>query len=140
MQETTDGLRQFLQVDRVVIYYFCAEWNGRVTFEALSHPKYSIWGMTGPDDCFNDEYAALYLAGRVRTIEDIEKAAIALCHRDFLREIQVRANLVVPILTAGGLWGLLVAHHCQGSRGWTPVDIERMKEGAQVLATASSIG
>ena len=139
VQETTDDLRKVLQVDRVVLYYFCARWEGRVTFESLSHAKYSIWGMTGPDECFNDEYAALYLAGRVRTIDDIEAEAIAPCHQKFLREIQVRANLVVPILTADGLWGLLVAHHCRGSRAWTPVDIDRMKQGALVLATASSI-
>ena len=139
VQDTADGLRKSLQVDRVVLYYFCAEWDGRVTFESLSHPQYSIWGMTGPDDCFNEEYAALYVAGRSRAIEDIEVEAIAPCHRDFLREIQVRANLVVPILTADGLWGLLVAHHCKGSRAWTPVDIDRMKQGALVLATSSSI-
>lgn len=139
VQRTTDELRRSLQVDRVVLYYFFAEWEGRVTFESLSNQKFSIFGSTGPDECFNGEYAAMYLAGRVRAIADIEVAAIAPCHRDFLRDIQVRANLVVPILTRKGLWGLLVAHHCQGSRNWTPVDVDRMEQGALVLANASSI-
>ena len=139
VQSTTDELRDLLCVDRVVLYYFFAEWEGRVTFESLSDQKFSIFGSTGPDDCFNGEYAAMYLAGRVRAIDDIEREAIAPCHRDFLREIQVRANLVVPILTPKGLWGLLVAHHCQESKNWTPVDVERMEQGALVLANASSI-
>nr|WP_199332430.1 GAF domain-containing protein [Fischerella sp. FACHB-380] len=137
--QTTNRLRETLQVDRVVLYYFYYQWQGQVTFEALSSEEFSILGSTGPDDCFNDEYAAMYLAGRVRAIPDIESEAIATCHRDFLRQLQVRANLVVPVLTPKGLWGLLVAHHCQAPRQWLPSDIELMQIEAQVLAAAPCI-
>ncbi|MGB3570834.1 MAG: GAF domain-containing protein [Phormidesmis sp.] len=139
VQQTTDELRAFLQVDRVVLYYFYKEWEGRVTFESLSDRRFSILGSTGPDQCFNEEYAALYLDGRVRAIANIETAEIAPCHRDFLRYLSVQANLVVPILTERGLWGLLVAHHCQATRAWLPADIEEVKAGALNLSTAPSI-
>lgn len=139
VQETTDTLRDQLQVDRVVLYYFYRQWEGRVTFESLSAPDYSIFGSTGPDDCFNGEYAALYEAGRVRAIADIETETIAPCHRDFLRGMLVRANLVVPVLTQKGLWGLLVAHHCQGVRPWSDQDIAQMQAGAARLASAPAI-
>jgi GAF domain-containing protein len=139
VQDTTDSLRRFLQVDRVVLYYFYTQWEGQVTFESLSEPALSILGSTGPDQCFNNEYAGLYLAGRARAIADIETATIQPCHRDFLRHLRVRANLVVPILTAHGLWGLLVAHHCQGPRTWLEAEIERMKAAALALAAAPSI-
>ena len=121
------------------MYYFYEQWQGQVTFESLSADKYSILGSTGPSDCFNQEYAALYLEGRIRAIADIELEAIQDCHRDFLRSIQVRANLVVPILIPRGLWGLLVAHHCQSSRNWTVADIELMQTAARTLATDSNI-
>jgi GAF domain-containing protein len=140
VQDTTDELRRFLQTDRVVLYHFYKQWEGQVTFESLSDSRYSIFGSTGPDACFNDEYAELYLAGRVRAISDLTSEPIADCHRDFLLNMQVKANLVVPILTGQGLWGLLVAHHCQGTRSWSAADIEQMQAGALVLATASSIG
>ncbi len=139
VQNTTNDLRHFLQVDRVVLYYFYTQWQGQVTFESLSDRQFSILGSTGPDRCFNDEYAQLYLAGRVRAIADIETESIEPCHRDFLRDLQVRANLAIPILTSTGLWGLLVAHHCQNPRSWSDLEIERMKEGAQILASAPSI-
>jgi GAF domain-containing protein len=139
VQQATDRLRTSLQIDRVVLYYFFDQWNGRVTFESLSSPEFSIFGSTGPDQCFNDEYAALYEAGRVRAIADIEIEPIQDCHRDFLRTMQVRANLVVPILTAKGLWGLLVAHHCRSSRLWLQSDIDVMQASAEALATAPSI-
>jgi GAF domain-containing protein len=139
VQETTDRLRETLQVDRVVLYYFYRHWEGRVTFESLSQPEFSILGSTGPDECFNGEYAKMYEEGRVRSIEDIEMAAIAQCHRDFLRTMKVQANLVVPVLTQKGLWGLLVAHHCRSTRTWSESDVKLMQEGAVTLATAPSI-
>ena len=138
--KTTHRLREFLQVDRIVLYYFYSQWHGQVTFESLERSEYSILGSTGPDECFNDEYAAMYLQGRFRAIEDIETEPIHECHREFLRDIQVRANLVVPVLnTPKSLWGLLVAHHCQAPRSWSSSNIGTMQQGAEVLATSPSI-
>ena len=139
IRQTTNQLRESLKVNRVVLYYFYGQWQGQVTFESLSADEYSILGSTGPSNCFNNEYAALYLEGRVRAIADIELEAIEDCHRDFLRGMQVRANLVVPILIPRGLWGLLVAHHCESARSWNLADIELMKRGAGTLATDSNI-
>ncbi len=138
VQQTTNQLRNALEVDRVVLYYFYRHWKGQVTFESLSSPELSIYGSTGPDQCFNGDYAQMYLEGRVRAIPDVETEPIAPCHRDFLRNMQVRANLVVPILTSNDLWGLLVAHH-QSIHPWSHPDIEQMQSGAKTLATAPSI-
>lgn len=139
VRQTTNELRESLQVDRVVLYYFYQKWHGQVTFEALSSEEFSILGSTGPDKCFNDEYAALYLAGRTRAIANIESEPITPCHRDFLRTLQVQANLVVPVLIPRGLWGLLVAHHCREPHYWTQSDTELMQAGAKTLATSPYI-
>ncbi|MEL6788745.1 MAG: GAF domain-containing protein [Cyanobacteria bacterium J06607_15] len=139
VQSVTDNIRQKLDVNRVVLYYFYRQWEGRVTFESLSSSHYSILGSTGPDDCFNGEYAALYQHGRVSAIANIETAAIAECHRDFLQTIEVKANLVVPILPTSGLWGLLVAHHCQHAVDWTQEQITVIQAGANTLARSKTI-
>ncbi len=139
VQQTMHQLRMSLEVDRVVLYYFFKHWEGRVTSESISADEFSILGSTGPDQCFNGEYAAMYEAGRVRAIPDIETEDIAECHRNFLREMRVRANLVVPVLTDKGLWGLLVAHHCQAVRAWRQSDIDLFKVAATALSTAPSI-
>ncbi|MDY6806645.1 MAG: GAF domain-containing protein [Cyanobacteriota bacterium] len=139
IQKTTDELRDDLNVDRVVIYYFYRQWEGQVTYESFSDPERSIYGCTGPDECFNGEYAALYLGGRVRAIADIEVEPINDCHRDFLRSLGVRANLAVPILNPAELWGLLIAHHCQEVRSWSESDIDMMKKAAATLANSPTI-
>ncbi|MBE9123037.1 GAF domain-containing protein [Tychonema sp. LEGE 07199] len=132
-------IREALQSDRAVLYYFYRQWQGQVTCEMLSAIEFSILGSTGPDECFNDEYAALYEGGRVRAIADIETEPINECHRDFLRSMKVRANLVVPILTKKGLWGLLVAHQCSRPRTWLRSDIEFMQKQAQNIAMSPTI-
>lgn len=96
-------------------------------------------GSTGLDECFNDEYAALYLEGRAQEIANIETEPIAEYHRKFLRDLKVRANLVVLVSVARGLWGLLVAHHCQSTRFWTDAEITAMQDGAKALAISPSI-
>lgn len=139
VQKTTDSLRSQLNSDRVVLYYFYCKWEGQVTFESLSNSKYSIFGSTGPDECFNQEYASLYEANRISAVADIETAAIADCHREFLQNLQVRANLVVPILIERGLWGLLIAHHCQQPHSWIQDEIDAMEQGAKQIARSKAI-
>jgi len=139
IQQTTYQLRETLKVNRIVLYYFYSHWKGQVTFESVSAPDFSILGQSGPDQCFGDEYAALYLQGRVRAISNIETEPIDECHREFLRNLQVQANLVVPILSPIGLWGLLVAHHCEDTRLWSLDDIKRMKNAAETLGNAATI-
>lgn len=139
VQSTVQDLQAALQVDRVVLYYFYRAWNGQVVAESLRSPEFSILGSSGPDDCFNQSYAALYLAGRVRAISDIEQEPLEPCHRDFLRSLQVRANLVVPVLVDQQLWGLLIAHHCSDAHIWSIQDVNTMRQGALTLATAPAI-
>jgi GAF domain-containing protein len=139
IRQTTSKLRDALKVDRVILYYLYEEWLGQVTFESLSNQELSILGTTGPEDGFTAEYAALYLAGRTRAIDDIEVEPIQACHRDFLRGLQVRANLIVPILIPRGLWGLLIAHHCSGPHPCLPSHVELMLAGAKTLATDPTI-
>ena len=139
VQQTLQQLREKLQVERVITYYFYRKWEGQVTCESLISPRFSILGSTGADECFNGEYARMYEEGRIRAIEDIETEAIAPCHRLFLQDMQVRANLVVPILNNNGLWGLLIAHQCRDTRVWCLEDIQAMREGATTLAMSDPI-
>jgi GAF domain-containing protein len=118
----------------VVLYYFYRQWEGQVTFESISDPTFSILGSKGPDDCFNQDYARLYEQGRLRAIADIAVEDISQCHREFLQKLQVQSNLVVPILSPYGLWGLLIAHHCQSPQQWSQTQIELLTKAAQDLA------
>lgn len=139
LQKTMSDIMGHLKIDRAVLYYFHRQWQGQVICEAVEYRDLSILGFTGADECFNDEYAAMYLEGRARAIVDIETENIQGCHRDFLRSIKVRSNLVVPVITYGKLWGLLVAHQCHAPKTWTEDDMKFLRQEAEIVAASPAI-
>ncbi len=136
LSTTVTEVRGILNCDRVIIYKFQPDWSGLVVTESVVDSAFSILGGQIRDDCFPEDFIDPYRQGRTSTINDVAtKVEITDCHREFLIEFQVQANLVVPILQQEHLWGLLIAHHCTAPRFWTDAEVELMKE----LATHAAI-
>src|SRR5919202_4983294 len=105
LSTTVSEVRQFLQTDRVLIYRFFDDTRGVIVVESVSTDELSIVDTTIIDSCFGEAYIQRYQQGRIRVVEDVYTADLMPCHVDFLLNIQVRANLVVPILQGERLWG-----------------------------------
>ncbi|HEY9848714.1 MAG TPA: PAS domain S-box protein [Leptolyngbyaceae cyanobacterium] len=135
LQTTVEEVRQFLQVDRVIIFQFGRDWSGTVIVESVGAEWRAILSTQINDPCFNDRYVEPYKQGLVTAISDIYTEEIDACHLELLANFQVRANLVVPIVQGGELWGLLIAHHCAEPRSWQPSEIALMRQ----LATQAGI-
>jgi Signal transduction histidine kinase regulating C4-dicarboxylate transport system len=154
LQTAVREVRQLLNCDRVIIYQFQDNWQGKVVVEDMSVPWPSILGDMGADKCFKGDYADFYQQGRVRAINDIFQADLESCHVDFLDSLQVKANLIVPIVTSrneensadtavsydpkfpGRLWGLLIAHECGDTRNWEQQETELLSQIADQMAIA----
>ncbi|MDP8966787.1 MAG: GAF domain-containing protein [Cyanobacteriota bacterium] len=140
LSTTVSEVRQFLQTDRVLIYRFFDDWSGVVAVESVSNDELSILNTTISDSCFGEAYVERYQKGRILVIEDIYAAGLAPCHVDFLLNIQVRANLVVPIIQRERLWGLLIAHHCYEPRQWQPLEVDFLEALSTQIAIAIQQG
>ncbi len=154
LQTAVREVRQLLQCDRVIMYQFEDNWQGKVVVEDMTVPWPSILGNMGADKCFRGDYADLYQQGRVKAINDIFNAGLEPCHVDFLDSLQVKANLIVPIVTSrseenslstaensnlkfpGKLWGLLIAHECGDTRNWELQETELLSQLADQMAIA----
>ncbi|MEH2198612.1 EAL domain-containing protein [Nostoc sp.] len=136
LQTTAAEVRQLFEVDRVLIYQFEPDWSGLVAVESLAEGCMSIFGFHVMDTCFQSTRAAYYQQGNTRAIEDIENAGLSPCHIDLLRSLQIRANLVVPILQKERLWGLLIAHQCRHPRQWQQSEINLFNQLAGQAAIA----
>jgi PAS domain S-box-containing protein len=136
LNATVAEVRQVLQTDRVIIFRFQPNWSGNVVVESVASSCFSIRGRNIYDPCFEQEYVLPYKQGRVLAVEDIYAANLDPCHLDLLAQIQVRANLVVPIVNNAQLWGLLVAHHCCEPRQWQPWEIDLLSALAAQAAIA----
>lgn len=137
LETTVSEVRQFLQADRVFVYRFLADWSGQVAVESVNRDWVSILGTKIKESFFEENFGReLYKQGRVQTTEDIYTASLSTCHVDFLVQLQIRANLVVPIIVEEDLWGLLVANQCSSPRQWQPLDINLLLSLATQVAIA----
>jgi PAS domain S-box-containing protein len=136
LQTTVDQVRQFLQVDRVILFQFSPEWGGKVTVESVADQALAIFPLNIYDPCIGETHIEPFKQGLVTAKADIYRADISTCHVEFLAQFQVRANLVVPILKDDGLWGLLVAHHCVAPRPWQELEIELLRQLASQVSIA----
>ncbi|MGE5657866.1 MAG: GAF domain-containing protein [Actinomycetota bacterium] len=154
LQTAVREVRQLLNTDRVVIYQFKDNWQGEIVVEDLITPWPSIFGNMIADNCFSGEYAQLYQQGRVKAIDDIHHAGLDSCHVNFLANLQVKANLIVPIIINSSeepnlsltpadqahppnrLWGLLIAHECHQPRTWHFQEIELLAQLGEQMAIA----
>lgn len=137
LRTTVSEVQQFLPAERVFIYRFQPDWSGVVTIESVDADWSSIKGRKITESFFADPTRReLYQQGRIQAIEDIYTAGLSPCHLDLLAQLQIRANLVVPILQGDNLWGLLVANQCSRPREWQQLEIDLLQQLATQLAIA----
>ncbi|MBW4682664.1 MAG: PAS domain-containing protein [Microcoleus vaginatus WJT46-NPBG5] len=156
LQTTVTEVLNLLETDRVLIYRLLPDNSGTVVTEAVRSGFQAILGQNISDPCFGEKYLQLYAAGRVRAIADLENSDLLQCHIDLLQRVEVKANLVVPILVneelntkneekvvnSNGarlnsrLWGLLIAHQCGETRQWTSFEIELLQQLADQVSIA----
>ncbi|MGQ4646353.1 methyl-accepting chemotaxis protein [Lyngbya aestuarii] len=117
-------IREFLKTDRVIVYTFNENWQGTIIAESVGEDWPQALGATIDDPCFAQDYVEKYIQGRVQPTPDIYQAGLTECYLQQLEPFGVRANLVAPIVMAGQLLGLLIAHQCSGPRNWLPPEID----------------
>ncbi|MDJ0536595.1 MAG: GAF domain-containing protein [Xenococcaceae cyanobacterium MO_207.B15] len=124
---------QALECDRVVIYSLETPSQGKIVAEAVTPGLARILGTVIKDPCFDAKYIEKYKQGRIRAINDIYKEpGMSLCYLENLEKIDVKANVVVPLINYldQTLYGLLVAHQCSNARQWQQSEINLMLQVA----------
>lgn len=123
LDTSVEEVRRVLDCDRVVIYGLNEKSYGEVIAESVALGWTKVNGIVIDDPCFEVKYLEQYQNGRVRAIDNIHEAKLTDCYRQQLEELEVKANLVTPILNEGKIFGLLVAHQCSHPREWKQYEI-----------------
>ena len=79
-----------------------------------------------------------YSQGEILAIENLATAPVATEIKQLLKQFQIQAKLVVPILSQRQLKGLLVAHQCYNPREWQDNEIELLTQLADQIGVALS--
>lgn len=128
--------RELTEFDRVMVYQFDEQWNGRVVAEQVdwSRTKDLFRGLNFPASDIPAQARELYRINKVRVLYDRDQPTARLCCRDvdevdnpldmthchlramspihikYLGNMGVRSSMSVSITAFGDLWGLLALH------------------------------
>ncbi|MGB6016325.1 MAG: ATP-binding protein, partial [Nodosilinea sp.] len=137
LQTSVTEVKTILQADRVLIYRLWPDGTGSGVAEAVQPDLPQVMGEVFPQEVFPPESKQQYRQGRIRNLGNANlDQNVAPCLVDFLRQFQVQAKLVVPIIAQGDLWGLLIAHQCFAPRQWTTFETELLQQLANQMAIA----
>ncbi|MDJ0846734.1 methyl-accepting chemotaxis protein [Crocosphaera sp.] len=133
LDQALEGLREVLGVDRVVIYQFKLDGTAFISHEANDPAYPSAKQLQIGDRCIPPEIIKKYRQGRVVATNNVHEAGFHPEHHQLMEQLHIDANLVVPIIRQGDVFGLLIAHHCQGSHHWQDYEISFMQRVAEQL-------
>ncbi len=134
-----DEIRQELNSDRIVVYRFINTGTGSqgivVAESGLAHlPSAKNAGLSDP--CIPKELLDNYKQGKVIQYNDVLNSGFAPAHLELMRKLQIKSNLIVPVVRAGELDSLLIAHSCGQVREWQDPEIKLMQSYAEDIGRA----
>ncbi|MDR9895312.1 methyl-accepting chemotaxis protein [Aetokthonos hydrillicola Thurmond2011] len=130
-----EEIRKTLQADRTVIYKFDENSQGSIIAESVL-PNWSEARKVSINDPCLSNYVQRYPKGNVVAINNIYEVGLSECYLQQLESLEVKANLVVPILVGEHVVGLLIAHQCSQPRRWLKSEISLFEQFATIVGLA----
>ncbi|MGK7872474.1 MAG: methyl-accepting chemotaxis protein [Xenococcaceae cyanobacterium] len=128
LNKALDGARKILSASRVVIYRFNPDWSGYISNESVDSGWPGTLNDKIEDSCIPEQLIKAYSQERVVATNDVFEAGFHPDHMKLMERLQIKANLVVPILSQGQLFGLLIAHHCSNPHEWQESEINFLRQ------------
>ncbi|MBD2005948.1 MULTISPECIES: GAF domain-containing protein [Cyanophyceae] len=125
-QKAVTGAQQILNVERVFLYRFNADWSGDIVAEAVALGWPSCLKMQVSDTYFTDSNVGVerYRNGRIFVIDDIYKANLTDCHVELYERLKIKANIITPLVSGDKLLGLMCTQQCSSSRNWQQYEVD----------------
>jgi methyl-accepting chemotaxis protein PixJ len=127
--------RLALAADRLVYYRFEDDEKGKILAESVTQ-NYSAIVNSEFNSTFSESEIERFKQGKFQAIDNIYKARLPEMYLKQLESLQVKSNLVVPVLMQGKLAGLLIAHQCSTSRIWDEAEIDLLTQIANQVSSS----
>jgi methyl-accepting chemotaxis protein PixJ len=128
LKTTVEEIRKALKADRIVVYRFNTDWGGYVAAESVLSGWTHAIDYKIEDACIPEALRSAYLAGRVVPTNNVLEAGFHPDHLKLMERLEIKANLVSPIVKDNRLFGLLIAHQCSSARNWQKSEIDLMTQ------------
>lgn len=126
---TTQEVRRLLEVDRVTIYRFRADWSGEFVAESLA-PGWTPVKEIVPaiaDDYFQETQGGDFANGKSLVIKDIYSDD-SIPYIALIELMEARAYMILPIFQGEKLWGLLAAYQNIKPRDWQEDEVDLLMQ------------
>ncbi|MDJ0681407.1 MAG: GAF domain-containing protein [Xenococcaceae cyanobacterium MO_167.B52] len=123
LNNSVEVVRKTVNCDRVVVYRINSNNSGMIIAESVVNGWVKAQGKVIDPIRFESHHEEQYLKGRVQAFNNIHQSNLTPRYIEELEKLQVKANLVAPILNEGKLFGLLLAHQCDNTRQWQETEI-----------------
>ena len=130
--------REIIKADRLVVYRFMADNRGYIAGESFGSGGSSAMAEQVNDPCIPEELLSAYAKGRVIANDSVIDSNYHPDHKNLLTRLNIKSNLIVPIVQNGNLLGLLVAHHCQQAHAWQEWESIYMTKFAEQIGISLS--
>jgi PAS domain S-box-containing protein len=136
LQTTVQEVQKIIQADRTFIYQLTPETTGQVVAEArLDHIPTMVGREAAWHRCIQTELAWCQ-QGQPLVMDDVRTLALTPEPHALWQNLQVQAQLVVPLMWKEKLWGLLVCHQCQTARVWSSFEQDLLTQIADQVGVA----
>ncbi|NJQ97140.1 MAG: GAF domain-containing protein [Hydrococcus sp. CSU_1_8] len=120
----TEEIRKALRADRTVVYCFKSDGSGFIAAESVVSGWTRAMEHHIEDACIPENLRQAYISGRIVATRNVFEAGFHPDHLALMKRLDIKANLVAPIIKGGQLFGLLIAHQCSSFRDWQQFEID----------------
>nr|WP_268795432.1 diguanylate cyclase [Paenibacillus sp. Leaf72] len=134
-QVAAEEIRKIMDYNRVMVYEFDKEWNGKVIAESKDEGLESFFGHHYPASDIPKQARELYLRNWLRVIVDVAYdpveivpavqpltgkslnlslsvlSSVSPMHIEYLQNMGVGATMTISLIHDNQLWGLITCHH-----------------------------
>jgi GAF domain-containing protein len=137
-ETATQDIRQLLDVDRVAIFRFNADWTGEFVAESFAEGWTALVGVQPvvEDTYLQQTKGGRYVQGQTFTINDIYQADLSDCHIKLLEQFEAKSFATAPILQGDRLWGVIAAYQNSSTRIWQLSEVEMITHIGQQIGIA----
>jgi len=158
---TTETIKNWFKVDRVVIYRFNEDWSGEYLFESVNdqHNYFQVlaqqWSqlelkdnisecslkrltyLTIDDTYLQETQGGNFTKGQTfRVCHNINQAGFSDCYLQILNKLQAQSYVICGIYQEQKIWGLLAVYQNSYARHWQNFEVDLLTRIANELGVA----
>jgi methyl-accepting chemotaxis protein PixJ len=130
LRTLVDELRENLNLDRAIFFQLDDKFVGEIVAESVDPNIKAINGEEIIDTCLQNNRGCGYESGRISAIDDVYTADLTECHLQMMERLEIRANIVAPVIFENSLYGLLIGHMSRAARHWQQPEIDLLAQVA----------